>query len=45
MSLTNFEPRQFLEGIVIADEIWVHHHEPESKTQEYDLEMPDTTRG
>jgi hypothetical protein len=27
-SLTSFAPRQFLERIVTADEIWVHHYEP-----------------
>jgi hypothetical protein len=32
-SLTNFAPRQFLKRIVTADEICVHHHEPESKAQ------------
>jgi hypothetical protein len=31
--LTNFAPRQFLQRIVTADEIWVHHYEPESKAQ------------
>jgi hypothetical protein len=30
-SLTNFSPRQFLERIVTANEIWVHHYEPETK--------------
>jgi histone-lysine N-methyltransferase SETMAR len=32
-SLTNFEPRQFSEPIVTADETWVHRYEPESKAQ------------
>jgi hypothetical protein len=30
-SLTNFAPRQFLERIVTADEIWAPHYEPEIK--------------
>jgi hypothetical protein len=30
--LTSFVPRQFLERIVAADEIWVHHYESETKT-------------
>jgi hypothetical protein len=32
-SLTSFALRQFLEGIVTADETWVHHYEPESKAK------------
>jgi hypothetical protein len=32
-SLTKFAQRQFLERIVTADETWLHHYEPESKTQ------------
>jgi hypothetical protein len=31
--LTSFAPFQFLERIVTADEIWLHHYEPESKAQ------------
>jgi hypothetical protein len=30
-SSTGSAPRQFLERIVTADEIWVHHYEPGSK--------------
>jgi hypothetical protein len=32
-SLTNFEPPQFLQRIVTADETWVNHYEPQSKAQ------------
>jgi hypothetical protein len=32
-SLTNFALRQFLQRIVTAHEIWVHHYEPGSKAQ------------
>jgi hypothetical protein len=32
-SLTNFAPRQILQRIFTADEIWLHHYEPESKAQ------------
>jgi hypothetical protein len=32
-SLTNFALRQFLDQILIADETWVNHYEPESKAQ------------
>jgi hypothetical protein len=39
-SLTCFEPLQFLERIVTADEIWVHHNELESKTQSVAWKRP-----
>jgi hypothetical protein len=40
MSLTNFEPHQFLERIVYADETWVHHYQPESKAQSMAWKRP-----
>jgi hypothetical protein len=33
VSLTNFAPRQFLERVIAADEIWVHYYELENKAQ------------
>jgi hypothetical protein len=39
-SLTDFAPRQFLERIITADEIWVHHYEPESKAQSVTWNCP-----
>jgi hypothetical protein len=39
-SLTNFAPRQFLERIVSADETWVPHYEPESKTRSVAWKRP-----
>jgi hypothetical protein len=38
--LTNFAPRQFLGRIVTADETWVHHYEPQSKTQSMAWKRP-----
>jgi hypothetical protein len=40
VSLTNFSPRQLLDRIVIADETWVHHYEPESKAQSMAWKRP-----
>jgi hypothetical protein len=39
-SLTSFAPRQSLERIIIADEIWVHHNELESKAQSMAWKRP-----
>jgi hypothetical protein len=39
-SLTNFVPRQFLERLVIADDTWIHHYEPESKAQSMAWKRP-----
>jgi hypothetical protein len=39
-SLTSFAPRQFLERMVTADETWVHHYEPESRTQSMTWKHP-----
>jgi hypothetical protein len=40
VSLISFAPRQFLERIVTADEIWVHHYEPDSKAQSMAWKRP-----
>jgi hypothetical protein len=39
-SLTNFEPRQFLQRIVTADETWVHHYESENEAQSMAWKRP-----
>jgi hypothetical protein len=38
--LTSFALPQFLERIVTAGEIWVHHYEPESKAQSMAWKCP-----
>jgi hypothetical protein len=40
VSLTRFAPRQFVQRIVIADEICLHHYEPQSKAQSVAWKRP-----